>query len=111
MPLLDSLQATMHKILPEKKHGIPLQSSGGIGNGHAPFEDDVRALLTLPVHFPFFVVSGWVRTPHGMVCRTADQLRFGREDMKSNMLLRNTPMFDFYHLEHPPLHVCRQADT
>jgi len=41
MPLLDRIQNTMHKVLPEKKQGIPLASSGGIGNGHAPFEDDM----------------------------------------------------------------------
>ena len=44
MSLLDSIQNAVHKVLPEKK-GIPLASSGGIGNGHAPFEDDVRATL------------------------------------------------------------------
>lgn len=49
MPLLDSIQETIHKVLPQKKGSIPLQSSmtGGIGNGHAPFEDNVR------VHFYF----------------------------------------------------------
>ena len=45
MPLLDSIQDAIHKVMPQKKDGgMPLQSSmtGGIGNGHAPFEDNVR---------------------------------------------------------------------
>jgi len=43
MPLLETLQKTVNKVLPEKKHSIPLHSNmgGGIGSGHAPFEDDM----------------------------------------------------------------------
>jgi len=40
MSLLDRIQDTFAKVLPEKKHSIPLQPTG-IGNGHAPFEDDM----------------------------------------------------------------------
>lgn len=47
MPLLDTIQDTIHKIMPQKKDSIPLQSSmtGGIGNGHATFDDNVRVQL------------------------------------------------------------------
>ncbi|CAL1715941.1 unnamed protein product [Somion occarium] len=44
MPLLDSIQNAIHKVIPQKKDGIPLQSSttSGIGNAHAhAFEDDL----------------------------------------------------------------------
>lgn len=80
MPLLDSLQSTMHRILPEKKHGIPLQS-GGIGNGHAPFEDDVRAFPLLHAAFAFFysIISGWVCTPHRMLCCAGRQTGNGSD--------------------------------
>ncbi|OCH90325.1 hypothetical protein OBBRIDRAFT_793414 [Obba rivulosa] len=44
MPLLDSIQDFAHKVLPEKRMSLPMQSSttGGIGSGGmVPFEDDM----------------------------------------------------------------------
>lgn len=47
MPLLDSIQDAVNRVLPEKKSTLPMPMSttGGIGNtGMMPFEDDVRTL-------------------------------------------------------------------
>ncbi|KAH9838689.1 uncharacterized protein C8Q71DRAFT_752484 [Rhodofomes roseus] len=48
MPLLDSIQSAVTRVLPEKKPTLPMPMSttGGIGNaGMMPFEDDVSGLL------------------------------------------------------------------
>ncbi|KAH9930139.1 uncharacterized protein B0H18DRAFT_995381 [Fomitopsis serialis] len=52
MPLLESLQDAVSRVLPEKKPTLPMPMSttGGIGNtGMLPFEDDVSCLLFVGV--------------------------------------------------------------
>ena len=52
----------MHKVLPEKKRNMQSSSSGGIGNGHVPFDDDVSTrsggALLPPSHSWTFLVPG-----------------------------------------------------
>ena len=67
MSLLDSIQNTVHKVLPEKKPKMQSSSSGGIGNGHVPFDDDVS------LKFWSFLVPSYLRVylvlelPHGIL--------------------------------------------
>lgn len=52
MPLLDTIQNAALKVLPEKKHSLPTQTSNaGIGSGGVvPFDDDV-SISVIPMHY------------------------------------------------------------
>lgn len=94
MSLLDSIQNAVHKVLPEKK-GIPLASSGGIGNGHAPFEDDVRANSSFVFVFSWlcgFALSLCASPPvHASDAVPGSREQEWAQDMKFNLSLRKEP--------------------
>ncbi len=94
MSFLDSLQSTIHKVLPEKKPKMQSSSSGGIGNGHVPFDDDVS-----PYFWETLDLASALELRCGISCcgwYKPRQLRF------KSPTLPYVIVFIFMSFQHPP---------